>query len=531
MGIPFQSSGFSLDDVLKRINSLADDERKKLEKEALDATADMAWVPNPGPQTDAYFSQADETFYGGGAGGGKTALLCGTAVTAHHRSIIFRREYPQIKGLVDECAGILGSRAGYNSQDKVWKLPKDRELEFGAVQHEDDKEKYQGRAHDLCAFDEITHFTESQYRFLIGWNRSVKAGQRSRVIAAGNPPFTAEGAWVIKYWAPWLDKTHPNPAKPGELRWFTTISGEDVEVDGPGPYIINDRPVTARSRTFIPAQLEDNPDLMDTGYAAVIEAMPEPLRTMMRTGRFDVSQADDQFQVIPTAWVLAAQERWTANGGAAYAMTAVGVDVAQGGIDNTVLAPRYGGWYAPLIVEKGINTPDGSSVASLVVKHRRGNAAIIIDVGGGYGGSAMERMKDNGLSVSPYNGANASTAKTKDGQLNFVNKRAEVYWKFREELDPDQEGGSVVCLPPDAELRADLCAPRWKLTPRGIQIEEKADIKKRIGRSPDRGDAVVMALSEGNKAVAREVRRNRTANKQTTANRGYSAIKDKYRRH
>ena len=50
---------------------------------------------------------------------------------------------------------------------------------------------------------------------------------------------TAEGAWVISYWGPWLDPGHPNPAKPGELRWFTTIDGKDVECSGPEPVIVN----------------------------------------------------------------------------------------------------------------------------------------------------------------------------------------------------------------------------------------------------------------------------------------------------
>src|SRR4051794_32927995 len=62
-----------------------------------------------------------------------------------------------------------------------------------------------------------------------------------------------------KYWGPWLDTTHPNPAKPGELRWFTTVAGEDREVDGPGPHIIDGEAVHARSRTFIRATLSGNP--------------------------------------------------------------------------------------------------------------------------------------------------------------------------------------------------------------------------------------------------------------------------------
>jgi len=162
---------------------------------------DRAWkarrryfVPHAGAQTNAFFSQADELFYGGAAGGGKSALLCGLAIEEHRKSIIFRREYSQIKGLLDEVRRQIGTRGGYAAMHRLWRLPKGNELEFGSVPREDDKEKYQGRAHDLKAFDEITHFSESQYRFLIGWNRSAE-GRRCRVVAAGNPPISAEGAW------------------------------------------------------------------------------------------------------------------------------------------------------------------------------------------------------------------------------------------------------------------------------------------------------------------------------------------------
>lgn len=182
----------TLDDILSRLGALPEGEKQKIESAALEATAARRFVPNIGPQTQAYFSLADEVFYGGGAGGGKSALLCGLAVEEHRKAIIFRREYPQIKGLVDEVQRQLGTRAGFNASDRIWRLPNGNELEFGSVQHEDDKEKYQGRAHDLKGFDEITHFSESQYRFLIGWNRSADASQRCRVVATGNPPISAD---------------------------------------------------------------------------------------------------------------------------------------------------------------------------------------------------------------------------------------------------------------------------------------------------------------------------------------------------
>jgi len=76
---------------------------------------------------------------------------------------------------------------------------------------------------------------------------------------------------------------------------------------------------------------------------------------------------------------------------------------------------------------------------------------------------------------------------------------------MREALDPEQDGGSPIALPPDPVLAADLAAPRWRLGLRGIEIESKDDIRDRIGRSPDRGDAVVMCLAEGQQARRRSL--------------------------
>lgn len=486
--------GQTLDEILRAYEALSPELQEDIAEKARAVRGNRLFVPNPGPQTEAYFSEADETFYGGSAGGGKTSLLCGLAVNEFPHAQIFRREATQLRGIVTELKRILGSSEGYNGQDKVWKLPGGRMIELAGVKDEDDKEKWQGRAAPLKAFDEITQFTESQYVYIIGWNRSADSNQRCRVLATGNPPATAEGQWVIKRWGAWLDPTHPNPAKPGELRWYTTINGEDVEVDRDYAGPKGERP---RSRTFIPSSLEDNPDLAETGYASVIEAMPEPLRTMMREGRFDVGQQDDQWQVIPSEWIRLAQSRWKPDGYQGNKMTALAVDVAQGGPDESTLAPRYGSWFAPLVVKKGVETPDGPAIGSMVFQHRRDGAMVIIDVGGGYGGDAYRFLTENHVDVAKFNGAHTSNARTRDKTLGFVNKRAETWWRFREALDPSQEGGSIVCLPPDPLMVADLVAPRWKPRGEDILIESKEEIRKRIGRSPDRGDAVVMSWSEG----------------------------------
>ncbi len=201
--------------------------------------------------------------------------------------------------------------------------------------------------------------------------------------------------------------------------------------------------------------------------------------------------------MIPTDWVKQAQERWRPQPPSGVPMCAIGVDPAAGGSDETVLARRYDGYYAEMIAVPGRETPLGTDVAGLVIKHRRNRAMVIIDLGGGYGMSAYEHLKANDVDVSGHKGAESATRRTKDGQYKFVNHRSEVYWRFMEALDPGQPGGSPIMLPDDSKLVADLCAPTYEITANGIQVEPKDKLIKRTGRSPDRGDAVVMAWAVG----------------------------------
>ncbi len=459
------------------------------------------WVPLPGPQTEAYESLADIVYFGGSAGGSKTDLLIGMSLTHHRRSIIFRREGTQLLAIIDRMTEILGGRTGYNGQDHVWRLPHlGRQVELGACKDLGDEQKYQGRAHDLKGFDEITHFLELQFRFLCGWLRSVVKGQRCRIMCTGNPPTNQDGQWVIKFWGPWLDDKHPNPAKPGELRWYTTIDGEDHECPNGEPFLHEGEMVQPLSRTFIPSRLTDNPFLMATGYEAMLQAMPEPLRSQMLNGDFRAGTEDSEWQVVPTAWVDAAMARWRPDGGQGKPMDSIGVDVARGGKDKTVLALRHGTWYAPLKRFPGAETPDGGATAGLIVVHRRDAAPVHVDVVN-VGGSVVDHLNSNDVQCVPVNGAETKGLEGKTdkmtGRLKFRNMRAYLWWRFRESLDP--KIGDNIALPPDSQLRADLCAPMWKLTPGGILVEPKEDgpdgpgIKRRLGRSPDDGDAVVNA--------------------------------------
>lgn len=515
--------------VERLIASLSPAKLKELES-IPEVAAQLAkpFRPLPGPQSMAYYSDADQLLYGGQAGGGKSYLLLGVAANEHKRSLILRRESVEIDGLVDDSRGMLSEAGKFNGQDSEWSLPGNRSIKFGGMKDATDWRKYAGRARDFMGFDEAGEFLEEQISSLSAWLRSAE-GNRCRIIFASNPPRSAEGAWMVKWFAPWLDDTHPlYPARPGELQWCIMVEGETRWVDGPGATIIGDETYTHLSRTFVPSSVDDNPYLAETDYKQRLQNLQGPLRRQLLYGDFLLGQEDDEWQVIPTAWIREAQDRWRPDGGQGLKMTAMGVDVAQGGADMTVLAPRYGTWFAPLVEKKGVETPDAPSVSGLVTMFRRDGAVLVVDIGGGYGGGVVSYLQDNDFTVSGFDARRKSTARTDDNQLGFVNKRAEAYWRLREALDPGQDGGSPLALPPGNGLLADLAAARWKMTSRGIQIELKEEIKKRLGRSPDRADAVVMCWSEGQSLAERKLRRSGRQPKVVLA---YDHVKKRPRRH
>ena len=458
-------------------------------------------MPQSTPQWLALLTSAHELFYGGQAGGGKSDLLLGLALIAHKKSVIFRREFSQLTGaggMIERSRELLGEYGRYNGQEHVWRdIPGGRILEFGGVQYEGDKRRYQGRPHDLKAFDEVTEFTESQYRFLSGWARSTEPGQRVRIVATGNPPTHAEGMWVIQHWGPWLDDQHPNPATPGELRWFAVIEGKSIEVDGPESFDHEGEMVKPISRTFIPAALADNPFLADTDYESVLQSLPEPLRSQMLYGDFSIGVQDDPWQVVPTEWIRMAFRRYEEREAPDVPLTALGVDVARGGDDQTVICKRFGNWFPPLLKWEGHATKDGPQVAALAIGALDGEmeATVNVDVIG-VGSSVYDSLAtQESVNVTGVNFAAGSNAFDRSGRLEMRNMRSEAYWKVRESLDPTK--GDDLAIAPDNELLADLTAPRWKMTPSGVLIESKEDIKKRIGRSTDCGDAFALSLLEG----------------------------------
>lgn len=492
--------------LVKQRSQKSEERSQKAKKKSQDEFIKQLWKPQEGFQQKVYESEADELLVGGAAGPGKTAILLIVATRSHKNAIIFRREYSRLKDVIEKSRRLLNpTNSRYNSTDKIWRLPGGRTLEFGAVQYEDDKENYRGREHDLKGFDELTEFSQTQYEFIITWNRSSDPGQRCRVVSTCNPPSTEEGAWIIDYWSPWLKEDYSGDrALPGELRWFVTLDGVQTEVPSGEPIMhTNSDGVTEvlipRSRSFIPGSLDENIYLRDTNYKGMLQRLPEPLRSQLLYGSFKrVKKKDHPWQVVPSEWYDAAVARWTANPPAPQSH--LGIDVARGGDCLSIIACRHHFWLAPLIELQGSDTPDGDSLAREILKVMRSHhIEIRIDVVG-VGSSPYDSLKRMGVEPLAVNGgASVAGIMDKSGVLQFYNLRSMIYWNLRELLDPKYD--SKLALPPDLKLKQELLAPRWSVT-KGrsqfgeIKVESKDEIIKRIGRSPDRADAVVYAFGE-----------------------------------
>jgi len=493
-----------------------------------------------GPQMMAYNSEAFIIGYGGAAGGGKTDLACGMAINAHQRTFMVRREATQLTGIIDRLSELLDGREGYNGSDKIWRRPdigKGIQINFGSVPHAGDEAKYQGIPKDLLVIDEAANFLESQVRFLTGWVRGVDPEQPCRVLMTFNPPTTAEGQWILDYFAPWLQPEYPNPALPGEIRYMAMIDGQDTEVPDGRPFVLNGEGervydfnpddhiptdiIKPQSRTFIPSRITDNPYLMETGYMGTLQSLPEPLRSQMLNGDFGAGLKDDAWQVIPSAWVKAAQDRWVPPEPGDREMTGLGVDCSRGGDDLSVLAPKYKTrktdyHFDELTCIPGNEVPDGPTLAGRVVAARRDNCPVQIDIVN-VGTSVYDFLKSSGIHTVGFNGATRTLDTDQSGRLRFANLRSQLYWQMRECLDPENNTG--IMLPPDPGLRADLCAPTFSVTSMGITVEPKVKVVDRIGRSPDKGDAVVTARYHIHKQLRGKARNDRRRNDYDPFNR------------
>lgn len=432
-----------------------------------------------------------------------SALINGLAIQEHYRSLLVRRNHSDLRPLIDVAKELVGTEKGfigggrpeYNKEDGGV-------IHFMGLAADGGLGGMQGEAHDLIGVDEVAQVAEEPVRIITGWNRpttKTPKGQRLRVVFGSNPPLDSTGDWLVPYFPCWLDETYPNPAADGELRWFLRDGGVDVECKKGDSIILDGQEVFAHSRTFIASDYTDNPYINSQEYASKLANMPEAQRRILMSGNFLLSRGDAEGQMIPTKWIQEAQARWKQEDVRGKHMVAMGADVTGGGSDNTAVARLYDGLYfGETIVKLGTEVNSGNKQAALIIENRRGNCPVAIDMGGGYGGGPKEMLSFSGIEAYAFNPSAPTGERTKDRAYGFYNQRALAYWRLREALDPDADGGCMIALPPSKKLLSDLATPKFTTVMYGgrmvIKMESKDEIKKRIRRSPDEGDAVVIAL-------------------------------------
>lgn len=172
----------------------------------------------------------------------------------------------------------------------------------------------------------------------------------------------------------------------------------------------------------------------------------------------------------------------------------VACDVARFGSDETVIAERVGDHARIVSAVVGRDTMETAgrildTARTLLARttRKRGDVRLVVD-DSGVGGGVTDRLREIGeFEVEAFNGA--QTALTIDDDTEkpaYPNRRSEAWFAFAGAL-------LVVVLDADEQLAADLVAPVYRMDSAGRRVvEPKEETKKRLGRSPDRADAVLM---------------------------------------
>jgi predicted phage terminase large subunit-like protein len=240
--------------------------------------------PQPGPQEQFLSSPADIVIYGGSAGGGKTFAALMEPLRHVTRnpgffSVYFRRQTTQIKnpgGLWDTSMQMYPAAGGTPiSHVLEWKWPKGGKIKMAHIEHEKDMLSWQGSQIPLIIFDELTHFLETQFWYLLSRNRDGQGcGVRPYVRATTNPD---ADSWVRKFIDWWIGGDgYAIPERSGKIRWMCRVSDEVHWANSEEELIERfGDDCEPLSVTFILSRLKDNAILNknDPKYKATLKAM------------------------------------------------------------------------------------------------------------------------------------------------------------------------------------------------------------------------------------------------------------------
>lgn len=281
---------------------------------------DLTIEPQPGPQTQFLASEADIAIYGGAAGGGKSYALLLDPLrhlkNPEFGGVIFRKTSVQIRnegGLWDESMALYSKLAGKPREFRLqWNFPSGMTMSFANLEYDKDVYNYQGAQIGWMGFDELTHFSETQFFYMLSRNRS-SSGAKSRIRGTCNPD---PDSWVRRFIDWWIDKDgFPIKERSGKIRYFIRINDKmiwsDTDTSLTEQY---GEDVQPKSVTFIAAKLEDNQILVkkDPGYMANLMALSRVDRMRLKDGNWNVKATagnffkEEEFTVvdaIPGGWI------------------------------------------------------------------------------------------------------------------------------------------------------------------------------------------------------------------------------------
>lgn len=268
-------------------------------------------APQPGPQEILLSNPADIIIFGGSAGGGKSFGLLMSAL--RYKNVpgfgctIFRKNFNQIfaqGGLWDESTkiyqGVKGARPKYargewwflNDQDQIVSSVK-----FAHIERDDDVHKWQGSQICEIGFDELTHFSEKTFFYMLSRNRST-CGVKPHVIGTCNPD---ADSWVAKFIDWWIDKEtgYPIPARSGKIRYF--IRRDEIlywansreELWERFDLKTEEEKQEPKSVTFIMSSVYDNKELLrvNPGYLANLKSLSVVERERLLNGNWHIKSA------------------------------------------------------------------------------------------------------------------------------------------------------------------------------------------------------------------------------------------------
>ncbi|MBX7228436.1 MAG: phage terminase large subunit [Burkholderiaceae bacterium] len=267
--------------------------------------------PQAGPQEQFLASPADIAIYGGAAGSGKTwgvlmEPLRYVTNTPDFYAVFFRRNTTHIRnpgGLWDASMKLYPLTGGEPNQSILewrWKVGGGK-IKMGHLDQESTVLDWQGSEIPLIIFDELTHFSETQFFYMMSRNRSM-SGVRPYIRATCNPD---ADSWVAKFIEWWIDQEtgYPIKERSGVIRWFLRLGDSIVWADSRAeliqkygqPELPGDHPdqVKPKSVTFIPAKLSDNKLLMQTDpdYKANLMALSRVERERLLMGNWKIRPA------------------------------------------------------------------------------------------------------------------------------------------------------------------------------------------------------------------------------------------------